>query len=291
MLVTNTQLNSAQINQIRDQLSKLTPPNMPQIKQEQHNGDDQRGKKRQRLMSPPPPVRSTPPPPEQSLFPMPPSHIIAPPPPALAPPNINLASLSSLLNPDVLRSASAQGLRTANGTPVLQQTPHIQAPRPMQAPTSSLAQALAGLDSSLLSTFGQAGAPPVNTDPTSSNPTPAPAIPAISEQAARDESINESALIAYEQHRLHFVVRLHNSEIVRYRPGSSALLYEAMPLRCKQCGNRYLDCPLGKERLDKDLDRHLRITRRYTEGVGAQRAVGRSWFTDEEVRLGRSLQW
>ena len=106
----------------------------------------------------------------------------------------------------------------------------------------------------------------------------------------QNKAHNDAALNVYEQHRMHYYVRLQNNDIARYRPGSHALLYDAMPLRCKQCGSRYLDCPLGKDRLDKDLDRHLRISRRYTEGTGAQRVVGRSWFVEEEVRQVAVLQ-
>ena len=257
-----TPLGSAQILQIREQLARLTPSQHSRIgtppiliKNESEAGQEARGKKRQRLMSPPPPMRSSPQPPSLFL------------------PNPSLASLASTLNPNIIRAASAQGMRRDVTPPLIvpSQLPvPLLAPVPISSqPLSIVAKSLQDLESGISSTLAEG---------TAANNAAAAA-------TAQHRAYNDAALDAYERHRCHFHVRLQNNDIARYRPGSHALLYEAMPLRCKQCGNRYLDCPLGKERLDKDLDRHLRISRRYTEGVGAQRAVGRSWFATEEVRL------
>jgi hypothetical protein len=201
---------------------------------------------------------------------------VSPPPPArtLSPNStaMPMAALGSLMHPDILRSASSQAMRmSATPQPVVAPIPlppfmaqHVpQAAPPIVAPVPSMP----ALDANLLSSL--ATAPPI--------PTAAEAV------QAQEKAANERALGAYDQHRMHYHVRLLNSDVARYRPGSHALLYEAMPLRCKQCGNRYLDCPSGNNRLAKDLDRHLRISRRYNDGVGAQRAVGRSWFAMEEV--------
>lgn len=192
--------------------------------------------------------------------------------------NPQLASLTSLLNPNIIRTASAQGVHPI-GTPptAFASLTSSQVPTPVQSnatlPSASgttdpaLVSALANLDPKLLATFSSA----------------AQATQEAQINAAGKEA-NARALAAYEHHRLHFRVQLQNSDIARYRPGSAALVHEALPLGCKQCGNRYLDSPQGKDRLAKDLDRHLRISRRYNEGIGAQRAVGRSWFVLEEVR-------
>lgn len=235
LLVTNTVLDTAQIAQIREQLAKISPKkaghgNSPK------NETDHRGGKRQRLMSPS----------QQQQYP-----------PRGTPPlssGFDLAALASRLNPDIIRTASAQGSRSSVTPP----------------PSSGLPSG-AGLPMNPMSRLSN------STLPGTATPPVMPAGP------AQADIMNANAFAAYEHHRVHFTVQLQSSDIARYRPGSQALLYDAMPLRCGQCGNRYLDCPLGKERLDRDLDRHLRISRRYTEGVGAQRGIARAWFTVEEV--------
>lgn len=169
----------------------------------------------------------------------------------------DLAALASRLNPDIIRTASAQGSRSSVTPP----------------PSGGLPPAGLGLPANPMSKLATSSLPGTATPP-----------PAMPDAAAQAQAINDNAFAAYEHHRIHFTVQLQSSDIARYRPGSHALVYDALPLRCGQCGNRYLDCPLGKERLDRDLDRHLRISRRYTEGVGAQRGIARAWFTLEEVR-------
>ena len=192
--------------------------------------------------------------------------------------NPQLASLTSLLNPNIIRTASAQGMQPVATPPTnFTSIASSQVPTPVQSnaifPAASngatdpaLVNALANLDPKLLATFNSAAQATQDAQAT-----------------AASKEANARAIAAYEHHRLHFRIQLQNSDIARYRIGSSALIHEALPLSCKQCGNRYLDSPQGKDRLAKDLDRHLRISRRYNEGVGAQRAVGRSWFVVEEV--------
>lgn len=240
MLVTNTILDNAQIAQIREQLSKISPKKGQQNTSPKRENDHRDGK-RPRLMSPAQqqvqqyPNRGTPP--LGSGF--------------------DLAALASRLNPDIIRTASAQGNR-ASVTP-----PPSAAFPPGPA---------AGLPMNPVTRLANASLPGTATPPSVPAPVPAQA-----------DILNANAFAAYEHHRIHFTVQLQSSDIARYRPGEHALLYDAMPLRCGQCGNRYLDCPLGRERLDRDLDRHLRISKRYTEGVGAQRGIARAWFTLEEV--------
>lgn len=233
--MTNTILDAAQIAQIREQLAKISPNKFRQGSSPKSEND--RGGKRQRLMSPS----------SQQQFP----------PRGVSPSagGFDLAALASRLNPDIIRTASAQGSRSSVTPP----------------PSGTLPPPGAGLPVNPMSRLATSSLPGTATPPV---------IPDATLQA---KAINDNAFAAYEHHRIHFTVQLQSSDIARYRPGSHALLYDAMPLRCGQCGNRYLDCPLGKERLDRDLDRHLRISRRYTEGVGAQRGIARAWFTLEEV--------
>ena len=260
-LVLNTPLQAAQIAQIKDQLSKLnparsaTPPVVPKL--EPVDDGANRSAKRQRLMSPAQGMRGATPLGEQG--------------------NPQLASLTSLLHPNIMRTASAQGMHSIGTPPTnFASIASSQVPTPVPsnavlpgvagATDPALVSALANLDPKLLATFNSAAQATQDAQVT-----------------AATKEVNARAIAAYEHHRLHFRIQLQNSDIARYRPGSSALIHEALPLSCKQCGNRYLDSPQGKDRLAKDLDRHLRISRRYNEGIGAQRAVGRSWFVIEEV--------
>lgn len=275
-LVLNTALAAPQIAQIREQLAKLTPPAhqrvgtppypagpVPKI-EAQDESLDMRGGKRQRLMSPSAFGQHGTPPPASTPF--------------LGASASDLASLTSLLNPDIIRTASAQAYRQSATPP----PSNMPKPVPVAGPPNQggAAPGLLNFDPALLSSLASAAAA-IKTS-ASNSPAPGVPLPAAIAAAANNKAINERVLGQYEQHRLHFKVNLHNSEIARYRPGCSALLHEAMPLRCNQCGNRYLDNPLGKERLDKDLDRHLRISRRYTDGIGGQRHIARSWFASEE---------
>ena len=245
-----------------------------------------RGPKRQRIMSPPQPQ-------QQQHYLQPGGAGYGARTDSPLPPGTDLASLTSLLNPSILRTASASAnFRPSATPPPSSSTPSqwgsypsagtTQASTPFPAPAGvgnanglsnpSLASALANLDPKLLASFTSAAQ-------------------ATSDAAARLEArkADAHALAAYEHHREHFSVELRNADIARYRPGAAALIHDAMPLRCKQCSNRYLDSPAGKERLARDLDRHLRISRRYTEGIGAQRAVGRNWFATEEVSFSLPL--
>ncbi len=59
-------------------------------------------------------------------------------------------------------------------------------------------------------------------------------------------------------------------------------LYDYLPLQCQQCGIRYPDTTLGKQRLEDHLDLHFRQNRKLNQNLG--RGHDRSWFTSVEVR-------
>lgn len=65
------------------------------------------------------------------------------------------------------------------------------------------------------------------------------------------------------------------------RDGVIAILYDALPLQCKQCGFRYARDEGGKAKMDAHLDWHFRQNRRMKEK--AKKAQSRSWFVSEEV--------
>lgn len=265
----NTQLQPAQILQIRDQLARLgsapTSSITSRLETAAEDNELSRERKRPRLISPPPPNMMSPPLPSvlDSIMgtsaPPAPRQQLAVPQPMMHLPAGDLATLSQLLNPDILRSASAQSHLPRSNT--VSPPPSI-----LNTPLQSYSHTQTNHNYS-----NSYDAPP------HMRPAPVPVDP----QIALDKAANEAAVAGYEDHRMHFYVPLVNSDIARYRPGSSALLYEALPLRCKQCGSRYLDCPLGKRRFARDLDRHLRITKRYNDGI--QRGIGRNWFVAEDV--------
>lgn len=60
------------------------------------------------------------------------------------------------------------------------------------------------------------------------------------------------------------------------------MLYDALPLQCKQCGARYLDSAMGKKAMDAHLDWHFKHKKRLRE---ATRKQTRSWFASEDVSL------
>ena len=61
------------------------------------------------------------------------------------------------------------------------------------------------------------------------------------------------------------------------------MLYEQMPLQCKQCALRFHDDARGKTQMQDHLDAHFRQNRRAKESVG--RGHSRSWFISIQVSL------
>ncbi|CAG8784429.1 43389_t:CDS:2, partial [Gigaspora margarita] len=75
-------------------------------------------------------------------------------------------------------------------------------------------------------------------------------------------------------------IQLTSNDIQRKRDGVTAILYDALPLQCKQCGFRYARDEGGKAKMDAHLDWHFRQNRRMKEK--AKKAQSRSWFVSEE---------
>lgn len=69
----------------------------------------------------------------------------------------------------------------------------------------------------------------------------------------------------------------------RSRPEGTSFLYSRFKLQCNQCGLRFFDSKLGKNKMDIHLDWHFTHKRRIREGAG--RSQGRTWFTQEDVSL------
>ncbi|CAG8514370.1 1235_t:CDS:10 [Ambispora gerdemannii] len=75
-------------------------------------------------------------------------------------------------------------------------------------------------------------------------------------------------------------IQLTSSDIQKKREGAIAILYDAFPLQCKQCGFRYAKTGEGKAKMDAHLDWHFRQNRRMKDK--AKTAQSRNWFVIEE---------
>lgn len=70
---------------------------------------------------------------------------------------------------------------------------------------------------------------------------------------------------------------------IRKRPNIDHLLYDRLPVQCKQCGVRFTDDTLGKKEMEDHLDMHFRQNRKASQNIG--RGHSRSWFVDLQVRF------
>ncbi|CAG8477860.1 19026_t:CDS:10, partial [Racocetra fulgida] len=102
-----------------------------------------------------------------------------------------------------------------------------------------------------------------------STPTPPPSGSAASDAPTTIMHVNDLEKI-----------QLTSNDIQRKRDGVIAILYDALPLQCKQCGFRYARDEGGKAKMDAHLDWHFRQNRRMKEK--AKKAQSRSWFVSEE---------
>ena len=75
------------------------------------------------------------------------------------------------------------------------------------------------------------------------------------------------------------------SAIFRRQPQIIQLLYDRLPVQCKQCGIRFADSTIGKKKMQDHLDMHFRQNRKANQSVG--RGHSRSWFVDVEVCIRR----
>lgn len=68
-----------------------------------------------------------------------------------------------------------------------------------------------------------------------------------------------------------------------YRPQRAvvSMIYEELPLKCKQCARRFADNEAGQRARDDHLDLHFRQNKRASQSIG--RGHTRSWFVGVEV--------
>ncbi|KAI9021227.1 hypothetical protein DFJ74DRAFT_672325 [Hyaloraphidium curvatum] len=75
-------------------------------------------------------------------------------------------------------------------------------------------------------------------------------------------------------------VMLTTEDINRKRPGAHAVIYEAYPQQCRQCGFRFPAGEEGKERMGLHMDYHFRQNKRVMEK--GKKLVSRDWFVTKE---------
>lgn len=71
--------------------------------------------------------------------------------------------------------------------------------------------------------------------------------------------------------------------LLRHHTPIAQFLYDQLPSQCKQCGIRFADTSLGKQKMQDHLDMHFRQNRKAGQAVG--RGHSRGWFVGIEVRI------
>lgn len=199
-----------------------------------------------------------------------PSQSSTPIPPAPAP-AFDLAAL--------LQSASSA---TSTPPPSLPSAPQ----QPSVAPSSSL------LPSDLLQNLINAG---IITMPAATQESTATEAIPVKQEDAGAASRNQE----YDDMILGMGVQLTSASIQRYvpnslytcersltnfyreRPQMASMLYNRLPLQCKQCAMRFPAGEAGKKTMEDHLDLHFKQNRKASQNTG--RGHSRSWFIAREV--------
>ncbi|KAF8605411.1 hypothetical protein BDV93DRAFT_521727 [Ceratobasidium sp. AG-I] len=187
--------------------------------------------------------------PTQPPFYQHPSQSSTPVPPAPAPaPSFDLAAL--------LQSASS-----ATSTPPPSQPSAGQ--QPSAAPPSSL------LPSDLLQNLINAG---IITMPAATQEPAAADAVAVKQEDVGAASRNQE----YDDMILSMGVQLTSASIQRERSQMASMLYNRLPLQCKQCAMRFPAGEAGKKSMEDHLDLHFKQNRKASQNTG--RGHSRSWF-------------
>lgn len=70
-------------------------------------------------------------------------------------------------------------------------------------------------------------------------------------------------------------------DFYRERPQMASILYNRLPLQCKQCAMRFPAGEAGKKSMEDHLDLHFKQNRKASQNTG--RGHSRSWFIAREV--------
>ncbi|CUA69083.1 putative protein C4G9,04c [Schizosaccharomyces pombe 972h-] [Rhizoctonia solani] len=171
----------------------------------------------------------------------PPSHTSTPLAPVAAP-TFDLAAL--------LKSASASSTPTPPTT--------VEAPKPPAAPV---------VPSDLLKNLISAGL--LTLPPSGQGSTPAQPLATQEEQVTHKSEDYDETILGLD-------VQLTAASIQRERPQMANLLYNRLPLQCKQCALRFPAGEAGKKSMEDHLDLHFKQNRKARENTG--RGHSRSWF-------------
>jgi pre-mRNA cleavage complex 2 protein Pcf11 len=95
-----------------------------------------------------------------------------------------------------------------------------------------------------------------------------------------DINLERESMRAYRKMILSQDVKLTSGDITKRRPSVLNLLYDGLPMQCKQCGIRFADTSIGKKKMEDHLDMHFRQNRKANQNIG--RGHSRSWFIGAE---------
>ncbi|KAH9938216.1 uncharacterized protein B0H18DRAFT_966113 [Fomitopsis serialis] len=190
----------------------------------------------------PPPYRS------QSAYPPP------PPPPSYGVPKSEPIDLSSFLSAVQPPPASMSSSHTAPPPP------------PAAAPTNNI--------SDLFNALVKAGVVSTNGTPTGAGAT------AKAEELSKPFDLVKDAARHYRKTILKHKIKLTSADITKQRSHIVELMYDRLPVQCKQCGVRFPDGPAAKKTMDDHLDMHFRQNRK--AGQAVSRGHSRSWFVSVE---------
>ncbi|KAG9127640.1 hypothetical protein FRC07_011384 [Ceratobasidium sp. 392] len=178
---------------------------------------------------------------QPSFYQQPPSHTPTPAHPTPAP-SFDLAAL----------------LQAASATPT-PPVPH-QTSLPAAAPSSSV------IPSDLLKNLISAG---LLTLP-SADPAPA------ENKVKQEDNASTGGNKEYDDAIMAIDVQLTPASIQRERPQMANILYNRLPLQCKQCAMRFPAGDAGKKSMEDHLDLHFKQNRKASQNTG--RGHSRSWF-------------
>ncbi|EIW82099.1 hypothetical protein CONPUDRAFT_136662 [Coniophora puteana RWD-64-598 SS2] len=99
-----------------------------------------------------------------------------------------------------------------------------------------------------------------------------------SEAKPRSAEVASESILAYRTAILSQSIQLTNADITRKRPDIVHLLYDRLPVQCKQCGTRFTSDTNGKKDMEDHMDMHFKQNRKASQNVG--RGHSRSWFVN-----------
>ncbi|QRV87969.1 CID (CTD-interacting domain) domain protein [Ceratobasidium sp. AG-Ba] len=187
---------------------------------------------------------------QPTFYRQPPSHNSTPSHAAPAP-SFDLAAL--------LRAASSS-------TPTPNSSQQNSQPAPAPTPTPTVAPPSSVLPSELLKNLISAGLLTLPTTDQVSAATP----------VKQEESVSVGGGNDYDDMIMAIDVQLNAASIQRERPQMANILYNRLPLQCKQCAMRFPAGDAGKKSMEDHLDLHFRQNRKASQNTG--RGHSRSWF-------------